>query len=248
MYSDFAVMCTWEGDNTVMALQSARILMKAAQNAMSGRALSGALAYVQDAAGVLKTKSAISSREDLSKKDILLHTMKYYAIKRIVEAHLKLARFVKSGVNQTKAWNDSGVELVEAARAHCYYIMAVHFTSLEHSVASTTLYEIGSVLCQLFVWYFVQEHMDQFLEDGFFSKTQSRLIRDTVVDLCDQVRDQAVPLVDAFGLSDFLITSPLGRYDGDIYRHYFDRVNRAPSVFGRAPYWEESINPLVNRP
>jgi hypothetical protein len=36
-----------------------------------------------------------------------------------------------------------------------------------------------------------------------------------------------VPLVDAFALSDHIINSPLGRYDGQIYEAYFDQVRRA---------------------
>jgi acyl-CoA oxidase len=34
MFNDFAVMCTWEGDNTVMAQQTARYLIKSFQQAM----------------------------------------------------------------------------------------------------------------------------------------------------------------------------------------------------------------------
>jgi len=41
------------------------------------------------------------------------------------------------------------------------------------------------------------------------------------------VRASAVPLVDAFNLSDFVVGSPFGRYDGDIYTHYFEKVKRA---------------------
>lgn len=36
-----------------------------------------------------------------------------------------------------------------------------------------------------------------------------------------------MPLVDAFALSDHIINSPLGRYDGQIYEAYFDQVRRA---------------------
>lgn len=34
-------------------------------------------------------------------------------------------------------------------------------------------------------------------------------------ELCKEVRKQAVPLVDAFNIPDFILNSPLGRYDGN---------------------------------
>jgi hypothetical protein len=34
---DFAVMCTWEGDNTVMALQTARYLVRCYEKAVEGK-------------------------------------------------------------------------------------------------------------------------------------------------------------------------------------------------------------------
>ncbi len=34
-----------------------------------------------------------------------------------------------------------------------------------------------------------------------------------------------VPVVDAFALSDHIVNSPLGRYDGDVYENYFNLVS-----------------------
>lgn len=38
----------------------------------------------------------------------------------------------------------------------------------------------------------------------------------------------AVPVVDAFALSDHVVNSPLGRYDGDVYTAYFNHVSTSP--------------------
>ncbi|CAJ0632954.1 10465_t:CDS:2 [Entrophospora sp. SA101] len=50
--------------------------------------------------------------------------------------------------------------------------------------------------------------------------------------LCKQLREQVMPLVDAWGLPDFVIKAPSGRYDGDIYTAYFDVVRSAPNCIG----------------
>ena len=48
------------------------------------------------------------------------------------------------------------------------------------------------------------------LEDGFFTGAQAKTLRQLVMTLCHEVRAQAVPLVDAFGIADVLLKSPLG--------------------------------------
>jgi len=47
---------------------------------------------------------------------------------------------------------------------------------------------------------------------------------------CARVRPDAVTLVDAFGLRDSFVHSPLGRFDGDVYRHYLLRAAQAPGA------------------
>ncbi len=60
-------------------------------------------------------------------------------------------------------------------------------------------------------------------------------------------RKDAVPLVDAFGYADFVLKAPLGCYDGDIYRKYFEVLRDAPQthINGRPFYYEEEIAPMI---
>lgn len=66
-----------------------------------------------------------------------------------------------------------------------------------------------------------------------------------VSELCKVVRKDAVPLVDSFNFSDFLVNSPLGRYDGNVYEHYFRMVNTAHAPGVVPPYFESTIKPLL---
>lgn len=43
------------------------------------------------------------------------------------------------------------------------------------------------------------------------------------------------------------LNSPLGRYDGDIYNHYFAHVQAANPHEPVAPYFERVIKPLIER-
>lgn len=68
-----------------------------------------------------------------------------------------------------------------------------------------------------------------------------------VLQMCHQLRRDAVPLVDAFNYPDFLLNSPLGRYDGDIYTHYFARVVARNPPVHPPPYFQQHIVPILTR-
>lgn len=72
-------------------------------------------------------------------------------------------------------------------------------------------------------------------------------IRDLVTSLCRTIRGSAVSLTDAFNFSDFIINSPLGRYDGNIYETYFGVVNDAHKPAVIPPYFQSTIYPILNR-
>ncbi len=72
-------------------------------------------------------------------------------------------------------------------------------------------------------------------------------IRSQVSTLCKIVRKDAIPLTDSFNFSDFIINSPLGKYDGNIYESYFNLVSSAHEPATIPPYFESTIYPLLNR-
>ena len=55
-----------------------------------------------------------------------------------------------------------------------------------------------------------------------------------------------MPLTDAFGLTDYVINSPLGCYDGDVYRRMFERV-KLSTPFEKHAYFEDTIKPVLLR-
>ncbi|KAJ3255472.1 fatty-acyl coenzyme A oxidase [Borealophlyctis nickersoniae] len=85
------------------------------------------------------------------------------------------------------------------------------------------------------------------LEEEFVTPAQARELRRARNGVCGVGRRDVVGLMDAFGRPDFILKSPLGRYDGDIYNAYFDVVTKAPGCYGPASYWDTEVKPLVTR-
>lgn len=56
-----------------------------------------------------------------------------------------------------------------------------------------------------------------------------------------------VPLVDSFALSDHIINSPLGKWDGSVYESYFAQVQASNPLPKEHPYFTRLIKPLLDR-
>lgn len=67
-----------------------------------------------------------------------------------------------------------------------------------------------------------------------------------ILELFACLRPQLVALTDSFGLSDYAINSPLGCYDGDVYRRMYERVRLSNPVRPH-PYFEDVIKPVLLR-
>ena len=92
----------------------------------------------------------------------------------------------------------------------------------------------------------MQTHSADFLEDGYVRSCHLQQIRRLVRQLLAQLRPDALALVDAFNIPDFVIDSPLGRQDGDVYRALFEQVKNAPRATGVPSYYDQLIRPLTD--
>jgi len=66
-----------------------------------------------------------------------------------------------------------------------------------------------------------------------------------VLQLCRDLRADAAGLVDAFNYPDFILKAPLGRYDGDIYRAYFETITSVEGSQERPWYFDEVVKPMT---
>jgi len=71
--------------------------------------------------------------------------------------------------------------------------------------------------------------------------------------MCNQLREQCIPLTDALGFPDWILKAPIGRADGDIYTSYLAQVKAGAeyqdrnytSVGGLNTIWAQHIAPTI---
>jgi len=247
LYQDFAVQCSWEGDNTIMMMQTGRYLIGCYKESKNGITQPPGVAYLNDIENVKKRKSTAQTAQDIVSLEDLQHAFNCVTamlVSEVGEHHLAL---MASGLDAETANEEVAVGMLTAAKAHCYHYLLQRFLeAITH--ADQKLQPALTKLCTLYALYNLQEVVGTYaLQCGYYTSTQFNSLRSQVPVYCQLVRQDAIPLTDSFGLTDFVINSPLGRYDGDIYRHYFEKVKRAPGGQGKAPYFDSHIKPLLTR-
>lgn len=125
--------------------------------------------------------------------------------------------------------------------------------------APAELQTVLTKLCLLYGLYAIAENSGPFLQYGYFtpqqvgydvflavaSLTYDHLqldwIRASVTNLCKDIRNNAIPLTDSFDYSDFMLNSPLGRADGNIYEAYFGMVQKAHKAGAIPKYFQKEV-------
>lgn len=105
---------------------------------------------------------------------------------------------------------------------------------------------IKNILLKLFSLYglwSLQKHMGTLYEGNYIQgKEPSCLLSQAILDLCSQIKNDAVSLVDAVGPPDFILNSVLGQSDGLVYQHLKSAIFRSPYAMSRPKWWKEIVN------
>lgn len=223
-YGLVTAMITYEGENTVLHLQTARFLMKAWQNCLDGQPLTPSVQYL------LNIKHSLGG---VYEKSIpwIINAMQRIASGKIELAHRHMNDRIRRGLDSEYAWNETSIELVAASEAHCRaFIVETYYNSVQQ-VVPTVSKELGKVLtelCELYAVYTLQRCIGDLLR---FSNITGRDLEDLqrwLEDLLAAIRPNAIGIVDGFDINDAILSSPLGAYDGNVYERLFAEAKKSP--------------------
>src|SRR5690606_11078493 len=112
MYQDHAVQCTWEGDNTVLTLQTGRYLVSSLRDLKSGKALPSGVAYLSL---VPSLGSITLGSGDISKLENIQEAFNVTCASLALQAGKVVEAFMKKGMKLEAALEQSSAALFIAA-------------------------------------------------------------------------------------------------------------------------------------
>ncbi|KAH1183454.1 peroxisomal acyl-coenzyme A oxidase 1 isoform X1 [Mauremys mutica] len=231
IYVTFTPSCTYEGENTVMMLQTARFLIKSYTQVSSGKLVSGMVAYLNDLSGQHIQPQQVAARPTtvhINDPASLVEAYKLRASRFVEVAAKNLQAELNRRKSQEDAWNRTSVDLVRASEAHCHYVVVKLFTTQLSEINDAAVHAVMNNLCLLYALYGISKHTGDFLQAGILTDAQVTQVYQRVKELLAAIRPNAVALVDAFDFHDNHLGSVLGRYDGNIYENMFAWAKKSP--------------------
>lgn len=240
LYATTVAACTYEGENTVLYLQTARFLLKSIDKSVDqGIDLNSVTGYLRIKHQSLSPEDSLSNlvnpyivdtsnieqlllncdqNYDESRNgqlfDILLNLFKTSAQRLVFKARNRLNGLINHPTNPMtleRAWIECQIDLIAGARAHLLQFMLLKYIDWINSAPES----ISTVLTRLALLLFYTkliENPGDYIMVGL-SESNLVLIESEIRLLLKQIRPNAVTLVDAFDFHDIVLLSSLGMYN-----------------------------------
>ena len=204
IYTSFLPKVTYEGENSILALQAIRYLLT-----LFEKRPPATLKYL--------FSSAIKPTGDPVSNHFQQQCFEAVAQYKLHRVHQKYQLLLKKSISKEKIWNDylqvEGIEATEAvftASVHSYFSEAVD--SIENHVNK----EAVEGLRVIYAAGELERYEGILIGMGLDSECFDVIKRESIKAF-GQVRKHALGLVEAFELSDECLNSVLGRRDGEVY-------------------------------
>ena len=235
LFGMFCSHVTLEGDNTVMALQTARYLLKSAQKALKGGKLQGSVEYLKHMKEIVSVqRCTATSKEDFGSLEIIDKALQANSCQLLWKVLQKFTTLIEEGESMKEIWDrKAGNDLFEASRAHIqYFTFKSFYQMIKEDVQDEQIIKVLTKLCLLFG---IQKLLDNPLgvaESGYLLPVHFGYLKAKKEDLLEELRREAVALTDAFAIRDECLNSALVAPDGKVYETMYE--------------WASQKNPLNN--
>nr|XP_026497075.1 probable peroxisomal acyl-coenzyme A oxidase 1 [Vanessa tameamea]XP_026497076.1 probable peroxisomal acyl-coenzyme A oxidase 1 [Vanessa tameamea] len=223
VYGIVAASVTYEGEYTVLLLQTARYLVKAWNGAINGKTLPSSIAFLSD-----NFNQKSSSWDNLP--EAIIEGFKAVVAGKIKTAFDSIQSHVNKGRDFEDAWNLSSVKLTAASEAYARFLICDVFWSETKKMTNVSK-NVAVVLLQLaelYLVYWALEKSGDLLMYSTISKKNIDNIQSRYEELLGLIRPNAVGLVDAFDIRDEILCSTLGSYDGRVYERLMEEAAKSP--------------------
>ncbi|XP_071946263.1 peroxisomal acyl-coenzyme A oxidase 3-like [Antedon mediterranea] len=243
--------CTYEGDNNVLLQQTSNALLGMTKAVQTGEVVQTPLKsmdFLNDMNSIIKQKFTATTEQQMLDPAISLAAYKWLVVYLCKESSQKLLREKRQGQDSFTARSNSQV----------YYCRSLSIAYIEHMTLqvfhdfccnpslpkdiSTTLRK----LCALYGLWSLQKHMATFYQGGYFSGGEpANLVQTTILSLCSDLKQDAVALVDVFAPPDFILNSPIGASDGQLYKNLYGALIQEEGALERPSWWKEFVQKPV---
>jgi acyl-CoA oxidase len=211
--ADSDIFTTFEGDNTVLMQLVAKSLLTDYKQQFSGFSFTSALRFLAGQADTTLSKldPLTSRRTDsahLRSASFQLELMQIRERSLVASVARRFKRRLDDKVDAFDAMIDVQDHLMAAAHAHMERVILEQFVFASERAGDAERAQLAT-LRALYGLERIEHDLAWFMENSLVEAAKARAIRAEVNALCEEVREQAVPLTQAFLIPDELLGAPI---------------------------------------
>ncbi|CAN5395614.1 acyl-CoA dehydrogenase [soil metagenome] len=212
--NDTEVYTTFEGDNTVLTQLVAKSRLAEFKKSFSGMNLMGGISYLAGQARTsIREKNPLIKRrtdeEHLLDPQFQISAFRYREEEILSSAGRRLKRLVDDGMDSFDATNVAQHHLVNVGLAYIERVVLEQFILHVENTQDEGCRNALKKLCDLFALHTIEKNQGWYLEEDYMEGVKTKAIRKLVNQLCWDIRQDAVPLVNAFNIPDNCLAAPI---------------------------------------
>lgn len=216
--NDTDIYTTFEGDNTVLMQLVAKSRLTEFRQEFANMNVFTILNYVAEKAktGITEMNPITvrnTDEEHLLDPEFQLNAFKYRERDILTSAAKRLKRHIDSGMDSFDAFNVCQHHLVEVGFAYIERIILEKFIEQVAKTKNEGCKAVLKKLCDLFALSQINKNKGWYLEQGYMEGVKTKAIRKMVNQLCWEIRQDAVPLTDAFNIPESCLAAPIATRD-----------------------------------
>lgn len=212
--ADADIFTTFEGDNTVLMQLVAKGLLTEFKQSFHDDGYKAVISYL-----FTKVKHTVDENRPFSKRntdvshllseDFHRHAFRYRYKKNLISLSGRMQKFIKRRTDPFQAFLRTQEHLIELAHAYIEHKTLKTFYQKIETQEDPKIKAMLSKLCQLYALTTITENRGWYLENDYIEGGKTKAIRRVITKLCQELRPDAVALVDAFGIPDALLKAPI---------------------------------------
>jgi acyl-CoA oxidase len=213
--ADTDIYTTFEGDNTVLMQLVAKNLLSEFKDRLREMRPAQLAGFFLDHRLAAMAKRDPRFTFDVRQShfrdtDFQMVMFRFRESTALVSAAQEFRRLIaKKRLDHYAAFAEMQRELLDLAHAHVDRVILERFASTIATVHAKSLKPVLKRLCDLFALSQIESNKGWYLEHGALTGFKSRALTRQVDKLCREIRQEAVQLVDSFGIPDSCLAAPI---------------------------------------
>lgn len=236
--------CTYEGDNNVLIQQTSNWLLHVwEKHRKNVKIISpmGSLSFLN--VELKQIKAVLDDETTLLSPQGILTVYKALVLSLLQNTHAEYESHRQKGKDPFTAKNDSQVYCArDLSIAFAEHAAVQFFYEFINEIDDIKIKAVLNRLCSLYGLWSLQKHIGTLYEAKIIEDIQvSKVIKRGILRLCEELKPEALAIVDAIAPPDFILNSALGKSDGEVYNNLQSFLLQTPGVMERPKWWKELV-------